>query len=225
MDSKPISVIMGLSGGMDSTTLLALLLDDGYDVSTVTFQYPSKHNPYERMEARSVASSYGVSNVTVDLRPAFEGVKSALVTQDIAVPEGHYEDPQMAATVVPGRNTIFLSVLASMAESRGLDAVAFGAHEGDAAIYPDCRLEYVSAMRKTIRLSTEGKVGIIAPFLKRKWSKIDMIEWGVPNNVPYHQTRTCYKPQALSCGKCGACQERKEAFELNGYTDPLPYEN
>jgi 7-cyano-7-deazaguanine synthase len=139
------------------------------------------------------------------------------------IPEGHYESENMRKTVVPGRNLIMLSIMAGIAESEGASFVGIGVHSGDHHIYPDCRHEFIKSADTTIFLSSDRKVHIDAPFIGE--DKASILEMGYSYNikVPYHLTRTCYKDQIHSCGKCGSCSERLEAFYLIGKEDPITY--
>lgn len=220
--SKP-SFVLSLSGGMDSTTLLAGLLLEKYDVHPFQFIYGSKHNPYEQQAVDSLERHYGLKVGIIDLRQAFQNIQSALMKDGEPIPEGHYEAENMRQTVVPGRNSIFISILTGIAESIGASKVALGVHAGDHHIYPDCRARYISAMDSAMRLATDGKVSIHAPYLGM--TKTDILKTGLYIDVPYHLTRTCYKDQPIACGCCGSCQERLEAFAQNWAEDPLEYES
>jgi len=214
--------IVSLSGGMDSATVLAKMIDEGYDVECIGFSYGSKHNVYENSAALEISKHYKVPFKVYGLEGFMADLNSNLLKSGDEIPEGHYEQENMSLTVVPGRNLIFASIVASIAESRGASCIALGVHSGDHAIYPDCRPEFVEALKTVIGASTENKVEVLAPFLTG--DKISIIEWGLKNNVPYELTRTCYKDQEASCGKCGSCTERLEAFELNGVKDPIEYD-
>lgn len=224
-----LGAVVALSGGMDSTTMLAMVqrgapgLRQNYgQILAVGFEYPSKHNPYERRAAEQICQHYGVPYMVVDVTDALGCMKSNLLEDGGDIPEGHYEQSNMALTVVPGRNMIFASILSGIAWSRGLDHVFMGMHSGDHAIYPDCRPEFFFAMGSAIRQATEERVMLRAPLLNL--NKTTILEWGLKNEVPYQLTRTCYKDQGMACGKCGACQERLEAFRNHQVTDPLSYE-
>ena len=103
--------------------------------------------------------------------------------------------------------------MAGLAESVGAESIALGVHSGDHHIYPDCRPEFVSALHQVVHASSDGEVSIITPLLHLDKTGILEIGYELQPNVPYHLTRTCYKDQPLSCGKCGSCSERLEAFE------------
>lgn len=213
-------IVLALSGGLDSTTLLSRCLDEGREVLTVHFQYGSTHNPWELDAVSGLLGWFGQSHRCVDLRGVFANTGSSLMGA-APIPEEHYAAESMRSTVVPGRNLIFASVLASIAEATGADAVGLGVHAGDHHIYPDCRPDFVFALSGVVRASTEGKVGVYAPFLHV--TKADIVREGLRLETPYALTRTCYKAQGTPCGVCGSCRERLEAFELNGVKDPVVY--
>lgn len=216
-------IIVGLSGGMDSATLLALAIERSgrENVLAVSFRYPSKHNVIERQCAAQVAGAMSARLFSADVSGSFEAAKSDLLTSGGQIPEGHYEAESMRRTVVPGRNLIFLSVLASLAESHGYDEVWLGAHSGDHHIYPDCRPDFVHAACYAVHCSTAGRVKVAAPFLHD--DKASILKRGFALKVPYQLTRTCYTEGEVACGKCGSCCERREAFAKNGVEDPIPY--
>jgi 7-cyano-7-deazaguanine synthase len=236
--SKPSTVVLAMSGGLDSTCLLHNFLVRGFDVIPVNFQYGSKHNAWEGVAFQRVYKHYKdhpllgeqiQTNLPIQivLDAAFRYTESNLMKTGGEIPEGHYEAENMKLTVVPGRNTIFASILASIAESRGYSYIGLGVHRGDHAIYPDCRQEYVEALAKTINLSTDGKVDVAAPFIGTDKGGLlkRTLEMDQHGPCPVHLTRTCYKDQKNSCGKCGSCTERLEAFEFAGMADPIEYDN
>jgi 7-cyano-7-deazaguanine synthase len=224
-------VVMGLSGGMDSSTLLGFLLHEDYEVHACLFTYGSKHNPYENAAAEKVAKYYqnhanfsGKVHVhRFDFSNLTGQFKSNLLLSGGEIPEGHYNDENMKKTVVPGRNLIFISIMAGLGESLGASYIALGIHAGDHHIYPDCRIEFAKAADQAIYLSSDKQLELISPFSRITKRDILTLGHGLTVHVPYHLTRTCYKDQELSCGKCGSCQERLEAFELADLKDPIVY--
>jgi 7-cyano-7-deazaguanine synthase len=218
-----VKAVLSLSGGIDSTTVLAHLLKHlGEPVQCVSFTYGSKHNRYENEAARKVAAYYAQPLLEIDLSVAMSVFKSNLLKSGGEIPEGHYNDASMSQTVVPARNIIFASLLAGVAESKEAPVVGLGIHQGDHAIYPDCRPGFFFAMKHAIQEGTDGKVTLLAPFLLH--TKYDIIRWGLEEDVPYQLTRTCYKDQEVACRRCGSCVERREAFQLCGVIDPIKYE-
>ena len=220
-------VVIALSGGLDSSTLLGVLLHSGKEVHCCLFRYPSKHNPYEMLSALEVIKHYKdlgfpVHEHVFDLTNIFVHFNSNLLLQGGEIPEGHYEQENMKLTVVPGRNSIFTTILGGFAESIGASTVYLGVHAGDHAIYPDCRPDFIGSINHTIELSSGGAVSVEAPFIHL--SKSEIVTIGVEEMVPFHLTRNCYKNQSAACGKCGSCNERLEAFELAGIKDPIKYE-
>lgn len=216
-------VVMALSGGMDSATMLAILLYEGHEVECLGFTYGSKHNAYETEAAKKIAEYYEVPYHLIDLTSAMKTFKSNLLKTGGDIPEGNYNEACMELTVVPARNMVFLSILAGHAWSVNANKIAVGIHKGDHAIYADCRKKFYKAMDAAIYLGTDNRVEVIAPLIDMDKTKI--LNNGIPINVPYELTRTCYKDQPEPCGKCGSCRERIEAFENVGLLDPVKYQN
>lgn len=216
------NVVLSLSGGLDSSTLLGYLIHQGMKPYCVSFTYGSKHNKYENKAAKDVANFYDVSLIELDLSVVFGNFKSDLLLNGGNIPEGHYTDKTMGATVVPSRNIIFLSILSGLAWTVGAPYIAIGIHAGDHAIYPDCSTEFYKAMDSALYLGTDKKVQMIAPFVNI--DKKEVVRTGYSLGVPFQLTRTCYKDQEIACGKCGSCVERLESFEGIGVIDPIIYE-
>ena len=223
------TIFMALSGGIDSTVLLANLLSEGYKVTTCFFKYGSKHNEREELAANEVTAYYKVKGSIVDMTDIFDTSSSALLARNMLrpiPPTGYQEVGSLAATVVPGRNTVFASALASFAEAEALQSekttfIALGIHGGDHALYPDCRPQYADALAKLIHISTEGRVGFMAPMVH--WTKAKIVESGIALSAPLHLTWSCYEGKEAACGKCGTCRERLAAFESAGVRDPIAY--
>ena len=231
-----MKIIVALSGGMDSTTLLAAAVTSGHEVIPVSIKYGSKHNDLERASAGYVAEYYKLIFAwrTLDLSKVFESFDSDLLRSGAAIPEGHYHEESMRRTVVPFRNGIIISSLAGLAESLEAKEVWIGIHAGDHYIYLDCRPEFYSAMKDAVLRGTDRKVYLRSPFLYATKAKIlayglgksRTIDLPEPSaSVPYHLTRTCYTDNPVACGKCGACQERLESFKEVGVEDHLEYQS
>lgn len=201
-----------LSGGMDSTTMLYEFRDS--IALAVNFSYGANQNAREAECARYNCEKLGVELIEIDLAFMGEYFKSSLLEGADAIPEGHYEDENMHSTVVPFRNGIMLSIAAGLAESRGLKAVMIANHGGDHAIYPDCRPEFIEAMRQSIAAGTFINVELRAPYTDI--SKIEIARRGAALGVDYTHTYSCYKGGAEHCGKCGTCVERQEALAAIG---------
>ncbi|MBT1450937.1 7-cyano-7-deazaguanine synthase QueC [Glaciecola sp. XM2] len=213
-------IVVIYSGGMDSYTVLRQAALDGYEVYPVAFNYGQRHKK-ELDVAQAVCDKYGYPFQLVDVSSILPLLKGSALTDDIDVPEGHYAEASMQQTVVPNRNMIMLSMAVGYAVSIGAEAVYFGAHSGDHAIYPDCRTEFLDAMNSVCQIANYEAVDIRAPFIAQ--NKIDILRTGLALGLDYGETWTCYKGLEKACGKCGSCQERLEAFELNGVKDPVAY--
>ncbi|PAV25042.1 preQ(0) biosynthesis protein QueC [Tamilnaduibacter salinus] len=215
------SVVVIYSGGMDSFTLLHRARRDGYRVHAISFDYGQRH-VRELTAARAVCEREGIPHRTVDLAGLGGLLSGSALTDDTPVPEGHYEEDTMKATVVPNRNMILLSLATGYAVTVGADRVWFGAHGGDHAIYPDCRPEFVEKMDAACRVANYEPVQVEAPYLAL--DKTEILSEGLAMGLDYSQTWTCYNGREAACGRCGSCVERLEAFAHHGVSDPLPYE-
>jgi|SRR5579871_1423227 7-cyano-7-deazaguanine synthase len=221
-----------LSGGLDSTTTLAIAKAEGYAVYALSFSYGQRHQP-ELDAARRIAAAFGVEQhaiLAIDLR-TFGG--SAL-TSDIAVPKdrdlgtiGHDEIP---VTYVPARNTIFLSFALAWAEVLGANDIFIGVNVQDSSGYPDCRPEFIRAFEQMARLATkagvEGKQQLMIHTPLIELSKAQIIQKGLALGVDYGMTLTCYDPSPTgeACGHCDACQLRLKGFAEAGASDPAVYQ-
>ena len=229
MPPKPPAVLL-LSGGLDSTTMLAYAVNRGYDVHAMTFRY-GQRRATEIDAARRVARHYGVSDhvvVDIDLR-TFGG--SAL-TADIDVPKdrsSHAMASGIPITYVPARNTIFLSFCLAWAEVLGATDIFIGVNALDYSGYPDCRPEYIAAYERMANLATRGGVEgstplrIQTPLLNL--TKREIVELGRSLSVDYSITLSCYDPSPTgeACGHCDACKLRLKGFAEAGLSDPAPY--
>ncbi len=220
--------ILLFSGGLDSTTTLALMQDEGYSVHALSFQYGQRHQA-ELAAAQKIAALYKVAEhkiIEINMR-AFGG--SAL-TADIDVPKNRdVKSTDIPVTYVPARNTVFLSFALAYAEVVGTFDIFIGANVLDYSGYPDCRPEYLKAFEDMANLATaasidgKGKFKIHAPLITM--SKSDIIKAGLKLGVDYSLTLSCYDPttDGKSCGMCDSCQLRKKGFADNDMNDPVRF--
>lgn len=220
-----------LSGGLDSTTTLAVTLNEGYDVYALTFRYGQRHEA-EIEAARRIAALFDVARhvvAEINLR-AFGG--SAL-TDDIAVPKNRATDEMaegIPVTYVPARNTIFLAFALAWAEVLGASDIFIGVNALDYSGYPDCRPEYIEAFQRMADLATkagvEGKQKLVIHTPLISLTKAQIVKKGIELGVDYSLTVTCYDPSGdgAACGQCDACMLRLKGFAENGMSDPARYE-
>ena len=217
-----------VSGGLDSTTCIAIAQDIGFEVSALTVNYGQHHN-FELKTAKKIIEHYEIENhsiIDIDLSQ-FGG--SAL-TDDIEIPK-HRNEEQMSdipATYVPARNTVFLSLALAWAETLEAYDIFIGVNALDYSGYPDCRPEYISAYEKTANLATKAgvlgnKFKIHTPLINM--TKSEIISTGLKLGVDYGMTSTCYdpKPNGNPCGNCDACFLRLKGFDEANTIDPLNY--
>lgn len=214
-------VVVIFSGGMDSFTVLNKVVKQNCEAYALSFDYGQRHRKELDYAAR-VCASLNIHHKIIDISAINELIGGSSLTSDIEVPEGHYEQQSMQSTVVPNRNMILLSMAVGYAVSLGSNKVFYGAHSGDHAIYPDCRPEFVHKMNDVCAIANYDAVEILCPYLNV--SKIDILADGLKMGLDYGDTWTCYNGRQRACGKCGACQERLEAFTENQTQDPLDYE-
>ncbi|MBE0367473.1 7-cyano-7-deazaguanine synthase QueC [Pseudoalteromonas aurantia] len=214
-------VVVIYSGGMDSYTVLNKAVRSGHEVYALSFNYGQRHVK-ELEVAAEVCEQLNIAHKIVDISAINQLIGGSSLTDDIEVPEGHYEEESMKSTIVPNRNMILLSLAVGYAVSIKASKVFYGAHSGDHAIYPDCRPEFVKKMDDVCRIANYDAVEIVSPYLNN--TKIDILTDGLKMGLDYSHTWTCYNGRKHACGKCGACQERLEAFSLNNAQDPISYE-
>jgi 7-cyano-7-deazaguanine synthase len=236
------NAVMALSGGMDSSSLLLHLLHQGYNVTCLSFDYGQKHH-VELERAKSLVEylsqhGYEVEHKFVDLKSAFSLFESDLLVNGGDVPEGHYEEDSMKATVVPNRNAIFASLLygtaLSLSEKTGSSSVvALGVHSGDHAIYPDCRPEFYNALDHAFAIGNWGSdsISFYLPYLESDKTGIlrdaETAIGALELNFEevFSRTITSYSPDpdGRSSGKTGSDVERILAFHSIGREDPIDY--
>lgn len=226
----PSKAVVLLSGGLDSSTVLASAITDGFETYALSFRYGQRHG-VELDAARRVAQHLGATRhvvADIDLR-LFGG--SAL-TADLAVPKGRSAaemEREIPVTYVPARNTIFLSYALAWAEVLGSQDLFIGVNAVDYSGYPDCRPEYIEAYQQMANLATKAgvegrqRLTIHTPLLHL--SKAEIIRRGLSLGVDYSMTVTCYDPSPAGegCGECDACLLRLRGFADNGMADPAAY--
>ena len=211
------------SGGLDSTVLAAQLLADGAETRLLSIDYGQRHAK-ELQQAEKIADALGLPHRILrlpDLGPLLGG--SSLTDDQVELPEGHYAEESMKATVVPNRNMILLALAGGHALSIGFDTIAYAAHAGDHTIYPDCRPEFADAMENALGLADWQNLNLHRPFVN--FSKEELVRKGNELGAPLELTWSCYAGREKHCGKCGTCVERKEAFALAKIEDPTEYED
>ena len=209
------------SGGMDSTVLLYYLRSRGHEVLPLGINYGQRHAK-ELLAGEEICRGLGLEYRVASLEALQPFLKGSSQTDSgVPVPHGHYAAENMKVTVVPNRNMLMLSVAIAHAISSKAEHVAYAAHRGDHAIYPDCRPEFVQAMQVAAMLCDWSPVRLIAPLVNM--TKADLASVGAEMGVPFEKTWSCYEGSAVHCGKCGTCVERKEAFDLAGVPDPTVY--
>lgn len=207
-----MKVVAIFSGGMDSTVLLHHLISGGHDVSALSVDYGQRHR-IELQHAYAIADKLGIRHEVADLRGITHLLAASGSSQvsDKPVPQGHYASDTMKQTVVPNRNMIMLSVAVGWAISIEATVVAYGAHEGDHTIYPDCREEFAQALNLAIKLCDWHDVELWRPFVAL--TKADIVRRGSELEVDFGATWSCYEGGEVHCGACGTCYERREAFK------------
>jgi 7-cyano-7-deazaguanine synthase len=223
MSQKKAVVLV--SGGLDSTTALAIARSEGYDCYTMSFDYGQRHR-VELLAAERTAKSMGAilhKVINLDLR-TIGG--SALTDESIVVPE--HETAGIPITYVPARNTVFLSIALGWAEVLGAEDIFIGVNAVDFSGYPDCRPEYIAAFEKMANLATRagaegGQLKIRTPLIDL--TKADIVKLGLGLGVDYSLTVSCYQANdnGEACGKCDSCRLRKMGFEQAGIADPTLY--
>ena len=229
---KNKKAIVLLSGGLDSSTCLGVAVKEygSENAHAVTVTYGQRHSK-ETCCAKDVADHYSVPLHMIDLTEIFAGANCSLLSDSQEdVPDGTYYEQihdKGVSTYVPFRNGLMVAAIASKALSIDGDAtwtVYLGVHSDDTAgdAYPDCSEQFVNAIDKAVSIGTYGLVSVTAPFVGLH--KSDIVKVGLEIGVPYELTWSCYKGGEKQCGKCATCIDRREAFRLNGATDPVPYE-
>lgn len=217
-----MKVVLILSGGIDSSTLLYYLLHKGYEVHALTFFYGQRHAKEIESAKKIVEEAKKIGFVDhriVDISTIHELISKGAITGSEMVPEGHYTEETQKITIVPNRNMILLSIAIGYAVKIGAREVYYAAHRSD-VVYPDCRKEFVKAFDTAVYLANiYDQIELKAPFIDM--TKIEIVKLGLELGVPYELTWSCYAGGERPCLKCGTCIERTEAFLLNETRDPL----
>ncbi len=225
------NAVVLLSGGLDSTTVLAIAQDKGFNIHALSFDY-GQRNRFELERASAIAEHYKVAQhktVTIDLR-AFGG---SSLTSETPVEKNRSMDEigrGIPATYVPVRNTLFLSYALAWAETLPAYDLFIGVNAVDTSGYPDCRPEFIRAFESLARLATKmgteenREISVHAPLQELR--KADIITRGMSLGVDYAMTNTCYDPDdtGVACGTCDACILRQKGFSEAGYEDPIAYQ-
>lgn len=244
MEQKLKKCVISMSGGLDSTSLALHMLAQGYEVRAYAFDYGQKHViELKRLKSNiKYLQSEGlpITLQIINLKDAFSDSASSLrASNNQAIPEGDYRDENMKSTVVENRNVIFSSIIYGKAlgwanKTKDDVVITMGLHAGDHSIYPDCRPESQEMARELFRISNWGseRVNYIAPFINI--DKCGVLSNGIEAcddlgldwRKVYKNTISCYTPDSSgkSCGRCGTCCERIEAFEKIGLKDPVKYQ-
>ncbi len=222
-----MSSVLLLSGGIDSATILTSITKENEKVFALTFDYGQKH--YAEIEkAKNLAKEFNIYEHKIIKLNLSEFTDSSLTDKNIQVPKSLTDD-KIPNTYVPGRNTIFLSIALSYAESKGCSSIYIGANAIDYSGYPDCRPEYIEAFQNLVNLATKktvtgGNIQIYAPLINL--TKIEIIELGIKNGLDIEKTLSCYDPIMKNepCNKCPSCRIRNEALNQikKGISNEIP---
>lgn len=228
MNNKKAVVLS--SGGLDSTTAMAIARSEGYEIYSLSFRYGQRH-ALELEAAERVASAFGAKeHLVIDIDLTMIG--GSALTDNIEVPKGRSEEEmqrEIPVTYVPARNTIFLSYAMAWAEVLGASDIFIGVNAVDYSGYPDCRPEYIEAFERMANLATktavEGKTRLKIKTPLINMTKARIIKKGIELGVDYSMTHSCYdpSPEGKACGQCDSCLLRKKGFEEAGVPDPTEY--
>ena len=227
---KNKKAVILLSGGLDSTTNLAIAKDMGFDLHALSFRYGQRNNPELEMAKTNAKEFEAKEHKIIDIN--LDSFGGSALTADIDVPKNNgnkVSTDDIPITYVPARNLIFLSLATAYAEVLGAWDIFIGVNAVDFSGYPDCRPEFIESFQKTANLATkaglseENQIKIHTPLIHLKKSEI--IEKGISLGVDYSKTLTCYDPtpEGLACGKCDSCVLRRNGFLEANIEDPTIY--
>jgi 7-cyano-7-deazaguanine synthase len=226
-DNQMASAIVLLSGGVDSTTTLAIAKSEGYEIYALSFNYGQRH-AIELKAAKRIAKHFQAKEhliIDLDLRR----IGGSALTDNIEVPKDRSDvevGGDIPITYVPARNTIFLSFALAWAEVLGVDTIFIGVNALDYSGYPDCRPEYIAAFERMANLATkagvEGKTRLQIKTPLINLTKAEIIKKGLELGVDYGLTHSCYDPteSGAACGRCDSCLLRRKGFQEAGVPDP-----
>ncbi len=229
MMNKKKAVILS-SGGLDSTTVMAIAKAEGYEIYSLSFDYGQRHS-CELEAAKKIAKTLGVVKHLV-VKSDFSDIGGSALTANIDVPKGRdveEMESEIPITYVPARNTIFLSYALGWAEVLNSQDIFIGVNALDYSGYPDCRPEFITAFEQLANLATKAgvegrqRLSIHTPLIDL--TKAEIIQQGVKLGIDYATTISCYdpSPQGLACGSCDSCQLRRKGFAEAGVSDPTRY--
>jgi 7-cyano-7-deazaguanine synthase len=216
--TKPTAIIL-LSGGLDSATVAAIALADGYDAIALSFRYGQRHER-ELRAATEIAAHLGIDeHYIIDVNLAQWG-GSSLTDRQQSIPQDGLNPDSIPSTYVPGRNTVFIAIALSLAEAKNAEAIYLGINAVDYSGYPDCRPEYLEAYQTLANLSSKaGLEGhaprLVAPLVRD--TKKAIVERAIALNVPIERTWSCYQGESEPCGLCDSCRIRDRALIEAGY--------
>ncbi|RLB83926.1 MAG: 7-cyano-7-deazaguanine synthase QueC [Deltaproteobacteria bacterium] len=229
MSNKKKAIVLS-SGGLDSSTAMAMARQEGYEVYSLTFSYGQRHT-WELGAAQRIAKALGAKEHLV-IQISLRQIGGSALTDDIDVPKGRSEremKKEIPVTYVPARNTIFLSYALSWAEVLVASDIFIGVNAIDYSGYPDCRPEYIEAFERMANLATktgvEGKTRIRIKTPLINMTKAEIIQKGTALGVDFSMTHSCYdpSPEGRACGQCDSCLLRKKGFAEAGVPDPTKY--
>lgn len=230
MSSEPKRAVVLLSGGLDSSTTLALARNLGFECYAISFDYGQRHL-FELEAAKNVAKAGGAAQHIV-YKLDTQAFSGSALTGAVDVPKDRSDDEMsdgIPITYVPARNTVFLSVALGWSEVVGAVDLFVGVNAVDYSGYPDCRPEYIASFQNMANLATKAGVENDAPYRIHapliSMTKAEIIQTGTRLGVDYGLTHSCYDPlpNGTSCGHCDSCQLRLKGFAAAGLTDPLQY--
>lgn len=222
---RPKAIVL-FSGGVDSTTTLAIALRENFEPVALSFDYGQRHEFELRAAEKTLLQFPGTQHILFRLDLASLG--GSALTAEIDVPKMRPLDQSIPVTYVPGRNLIFLSIAAALGETLGAFDLFYGANALDYSGYPDCRPPFIKSLEETINLGTKAgaegrRFSIHAPLLHL--SKADIVRKGMELGVDFSTTHSCYDPDSngRACGECDSCRIRRKGFEEAGVPDPTQY--